>query len=91
MIEAGILREDERLELWAGEIVCMSPIGKKHQGRVDRAADRFTSRLRGEVLVRVQGSFRMDDGWEPQPDILVLRRRDDFYESALPARRMCCS
>ncbi len=84
LIEAGILREDERLELWAGEIVCMSPIGRRHQARVAWLNDRFAHATRDRAIVWVQGSFRIDGGWEPQPDVLLLRRRDDFYESALP-------
>jgi Uma2 family endonuclease len=84
MIETGILRDDERLELWEGDILCMSPVGKRHQARVTWLNDHFASATHGRAIVWVQGSFRMHDGAEPQPDLLLLRYRDDFYESALP-------
>lgn len=36
MAEAGILTEDDRVELLDGEIVEMAPIGSKHAACVDR-------------------------------------------------------
>lgn len=84
MIEAGILQEDEHVELLGGEIVCMSPIGKKHQARLDHAVRWFSRRIPDSALVRVQGSFRLDNGSQPEPDLLILRFREDFYEESLP-------
>lgn len=84
LVAAAILRDDERLELWEGDILCMSPIGKRHQSRVAWLNDRFVAATHGRAIVWVQGSFRMHDGSEPQPDLLLLRYRDDFYANALP-------
>ena len=79
---AGVLRPDERLELLEGVIVCMSPIGTRHQQWVDWLTRWLILGLRDTAIVRVQGSFRMNTGSEPQPDLLVLRYRDDFYGGA---------
>jgi Uma2 family endonuclease len=38
MADAGIFREDDRVELLAGEIVEMRPIGSRHASCVDRLA-----------------------------------------------------
>jgi Uma2 family endonuclease len=79
MGEAGILTEDDRVELIEGEIVDMSPIGRKHQACVDRLTGRFSRGLGERVIVRVQGSIRLSEGSEPQPDLVLLRPRWDFY------------
>jgi len=82
MAEAGILGEDDRVELIEGEIVDMTPIGRRHQARVDRLNDLFTEGLGKKVIVRVQGAIRLSELSEPQPDLVLLRRRADFYVDA---------
>jgi len=83
MAETGILSEDDRVELIEGEIIEMSPIGSRHAACVDRFNE-FIARLRLNVIVRVQSSIQLDDYSQPQPDLALLRRRDDFYSSSLP-------
>jgi Uma2 family endonuclease len=85
MGEAGIFSEDDRVELLAGEIVEMSPIGPLHAATVDRLNALFSSRLGGEVIVRVQNPLllRTEDS-EPQPDVVLLRPRPDFYARSHP-------
>ena len=84
MGQAGILGEDDRLELLEGEIVEMAPIGSRHQAVVDRLTSLFFNRVGDAAVVRVQGSVRLEDDSEPQPDLLLLQRRTDFYASAHP-------
>ena len=81
LCEIGILHEDDRIELIDGEIVVMSPIGNRHGACVDMLALLFVQGVAGQAIVRVQGSFRLDARSEPQPDIALLRPRDDFYSS----------
>jgi len=84
MGEAGILSEDDRVELIYGEILAMSPIGPRHNAAVDRA-NRAMVNIAGErAIVRVQGSVGLDEYDEPQPDIVLLRPKEDFYASQLP-------
>ncbi|MBV9170125.1 MAG: Uma2 family endonuclease [Chloroflexi bacterium] len=82
MIAAGILQEDERLELLDGEIVRMPPIGLPHVVCVDRL-NRLLSRGLEEVIVRIQSPVVLGQD-EPQPDVVLLRYRDDFYAQARP-------
>src|SRR6267142_6630804 len=83
MADAGIFTEDDRVELIEGEILEMSPIGHRHMVCVDRANDLLTSALRGTALISVQNPLRLNKYNEPQPDIVVLKRRADYYASKL--------
>ena len=79
MAEAGILAEDERIELLDGEIIIMPPLGAQHEDGTDRLEDSLKENLRGRARVRVQQSIRLDDDSLPQPDIAVVRLRDDYH------------
>ena len=84
MAEAGILTEKDRVELLDGEIIVMAPIGNRHQSSVDGHGEMFTLRLQGRANVRIQGPVRLDDDNEPEPDVMLLRRRDDYYSTGHP-------
>ncbi|MEK0081999.1 Uma2 family endonuclease [Benzoatithermus flavus] len=79
MAEAGILDEDDRVELLDGEIFDMSPIGSVHAARVGRIADRPAQRCGDRALVRRQNPILLDDHSEPEPDIAVVLPRSDYY------------
>lgn len=84
MAEAGILGEDDRVELLEGEVVQMVPIGSQHNAVVDRIAKFLWSQIGDDAIARIQGSIRLDQHSEPQPDIALLRYRPDFYADAHP-------
>jgi Uma2 family endonuclease len=84
MGEAGVLSEDDRVELLDGEIVQMSPIGIPHSSSVDRLTAFFSRRLGSRAILRVQGPIILDRFSEPQPDLSVLAPRADFYGHAQP-------
>lgn len=84
MAETGILTPEDRVELIKGEIIAMSPIGRKHAASVNRLTNLFPSLLGDKVIVSVQNSIRLDNYSEPQPDIVLLKPRSDFYESKIP-------
>jgi Uma2 family endonuclease len=79
MADAGILREGDRVELIRGEVIQMSPINPPHNGTIHRANQYLVRVLGDRAIVGVQGAVRLDDYDEPQPDIYLLRPRDDFY------------
>jgi len=84
MATAGILAEDDRVELIEGEIIRMSPIGSPHASSVDRLTSLLTRRLGRRAIVRVQGPVVLDRRSEPQPDVTVLKPREDFYATEHP-------
>ena len=84
MGEAGIFSEDDRVELIEGEILQMSPIGSCHAASVKRTARLFNNLFGDRVIVSVQDPIVLNDFSEPQPDIALVKPRDDFYAQALP-------
>jgi hypothetical protein len=84
MAEAGILGEDDRVELLEGEIVQISPIGSRHAACVMRLTELLSQRVVGRAHVRVQNPILLGEHSEPQPDVTLLRRREDFYASSHP-------
>ncbi|BCX04030.1 MAG: hypothetical protein KatS3mg053_1968 [Candidatus Roseilinea sp.] len=84
MREAGILAEDDRVELIAGEIRRMSPIGPLHAAIVKKLNELLLLLLAQSAIVSVQDPIQLDDLSEPQPDLAVLKRRDDFYRQGIP-------
>jgi len=79
MARVGIIKPRPRVELIDGDIVVMSPIGRRHKSSVDRVNDVFAPRLHGAAIVRVQSSIVLGEYGEPEPDLVLLRFRADFY------------
>jgi Uma2 family endonuclease len=84
MSEAGVFGADERIELLEGEICQMAPIGSAHAACVKRLNDLFAERVRPRALIGVQDPVRMGGDSEPQPDLTLLRLRQDFYAGQHP-------
>jgi Uma2 family endonuclease len=85
MARAGILGEDDRVELIAGEIVEMSPIGRRHAACVDRLNHFIARQVGAAAIVRVQSPVRLSEVSEPEPDVALLHPRTDFYAADHPA------
>ena len=84
MAEAGVLAYDERVELLDGDVIAMPPIGDWHASRVKRLNNSMLTPVRGRAIVSVQDPVRLGDNSEPEPDVMLLRWRDDFYEGGHP-------
>jgi Uma2 family endonuclease len=85
MVDAGVFGADDRVELIEGHIVDMSPIGSLHQACVDRLTAAFAPlSTAGRAILRIQGSFVATDISQPQPDVALIRPRDDYYAGAHP-------
>lgn len=84
MHEAGVFTEGDRYELINGEIREMSPIGIKHAVCVAKTARLFQIKLGDRAFIWTQNPIILRNYSEPQPDLAILKWRDDFYASALP-------
>ena len=84
MGEAGVFDEDDRVELLDGYIYALSPIGSEHASCVDRLTRLFVLRAGTDAIVRVQNPVRLADDSEPEPDLALLRPREDAYTSEHP-------
>ena len=84
MAEVGILNPDERVELIEGVIVVMPPIGPLHAAGVDISTEVFSQLAPGRFILRIQNPLRLSETMELEPDVMLLRRRDDYYATAAP-------
>ena len=84
MAETGILPADARVELIDGDVLKMPPIGSHHNGTVGGIDEIVRELLGRRVCVIAQGPLLLRLYGAPQPDVLVLKRRDDYYRSANP-------
>jgi Uma2 family endonuclease len=84
MGEAGVFAPGARVELIDGELVDMAPIGTRHASVVKRLNAALSAATQGKAIVAVQDPLRLSDDSEPEPDLMLLRPRADFYASAHP-------
>lgn len=84
MIEKGVLTKNDHVELIRGEIVEMAAIGLRHAACVVRLTRLFNKLLGETVMLSVQNPVQLHDNSEPQPDLALLRWRDDAYAAKRP-------
>lgn len=85
MIAAGILDEEDKVELLNGELIYMSPIGPNHGGVTNRLNNLLQELLKSSAIIAVQNPVTLAPFSEPEPDLAVLKPRKDFYSEAHPA------
>ena len=81
---AGILSPEERVELLDGEIITMAPMHSPPAACITDFDELLREALGRRVTVRVQCPVRLNSGYEPEPDLAVLRRRADSYSQSHP-------
>ncbi len=84
MIELGMLENYERAEIIEGELIKNMPIGNRHAACVEKLNELLRDELGKTVSLRNQQTIKFDDYNEPQPDLAILTRREDFYSQAAP-------
>lgn len=84
MAEVGILDEVSRVELIDGEIIDMPPPGSPHAATVHYLARALMRAVEDRAVVLIQNPVRLNRYNEPQPDLALLRPREDFYRAHHP-------
>jgi Uma2 family endonuclease len=84
MLEAGILDEDERVELIEGEIVNMAAKSIQHTAAVRRTSKCLSRLLAGRAFIAAQDPIHLDDYSEPEPDVIVASPSPTEYEDHHP-------
>lgn len=84
MAEVGILSPDDRVELIRGEILKKWRKSSHHAGTVNNLAKLTILALCEKAVVSVQNPISINDYSEPEPDIVVAKRKKDMYSSAHP-------
>ncbi len=85
MAEAGIFRENERVELIEGEVLEMAPIGIRHSSAVAELFRLLVVGIPSErATVWCQCTMVLSKVSAPQPDLLLLKPRADRYREAHP-------
>lgn len=81
MIDAGVFAGNPNFELIEGEIVKKMVQGDLHISCVNRLNMLLAPKLAGKAIVSVQNAVVISEISEPEPDIALLKFREDFYAS----------
>ncbi len=84
LAEAGILGEDDRVELLEGQLVDISPIGPRHALLIDVLNRLLLTAVGERAWLRVRNPIVLDDASEPQPDLALVRLPWSGYPDAHP-------
>lgn len=84
MSEADVFDPEDRVELVEGEVVHLTAIGSRHAGCVNRLNRWLVTGAGDGAVVSVQHPIELGDYSEPQPDVMLLRFRPDFYSDRHP-------
>jgi Uma2 family endonuclease len=74
MVAAGVMEEDERVELIGGELVPMSPKGIQHEVVKTALLSRWYRARPDEVLLTPETTFRLSVDTYLEPDVVIYPR-----------------
>lgn len=86
LVETGVLRPGEPLELLGGELVVAEPQGARHAAVIMLVADVLRRALGPAWHIRVQAPVALDEESEPEPDVAVVPGGPRDYLAAHPSR-----
>jgi Uma2 family endonuclease len=84
MVDAGVLTENDRVELIGGEILAVTPQNSPHATAVVLVSDALRRVLPLDLHIRSQLPLALGADSEPEPDIAVVRGSTRAYVNAHP-------
>ncbi len=84
MIDGGIFRDEDRVELLAGRLIKKMTVNDPHDFAVTELAERLRGVLKPDWITREEKSVVLGRYWRPQPDISVARGPRDRYRTKAP-------
>ena len=78
MIKAGILTEDDRLELLEGYLIEKMTIHPAHSFVTDQLRDKLMSLIQARFVIKSQQPITTDDS-EPEPDTMIVQGEQRDY------------
>ena len=84
MADTGILKPTDRVELIEGKIITMSPMKSSHAACIRRLGDILRHILGSNAIISEEKAITLGTHSEPEPDVAVLKFREDYYEAAHP-------
>jgi len=77
-------RLEQRVELIAGDIYDMAPMGSRHAGITNLLGMMLRKACGDRVMINTQTPIRLDEYSEPEPDICLLKGVGEDYLDRLP-------
>jgi Uma2 family endonuclease len=85
MMESGIIREGEKVELILGQIFTMAAKGTRHTLSTRKLFKQLLGLIGDRADVQSQDPITLTNNSEPEPDIVIARLRSDDYVNSHPS------
>jgi Uma2 family endonuclease len=84
MAATGVLTHEDHVELIEGEIFNMPPVGTQHSGVTGRIVKLLVLSVGDAALLLPGPTLPLGKFSAPQPDLVLLKPREDFYSHSYP-------
>jgi Uma2 family endonuclease len=84
MVATGVLTKYDRIGLIEGDMLDMAPMGTRQSAITSRLNELFVLALSRSATVVSGGPVNLGEFSQPQPDLMLLKRRADFYSGKTP-------
>jgi len=84
MVATGVLTKYDRVELIEGDMLGMAPMGTRHSAITSKLHETFVLAISRSATIVGGGPVNLGEFSEPQPDLMLLKRRADFYGGKIP-------